>query len=517
MNSETKSILIKYLQNGTTVLVFLIMMLVGWNLAPDFAVSWDDPLQRAVGKQNWEYATQQSDSLLSNPDRYYGSAWEVPLYWLEIGKDNLKQIYTLRHRANHLLFVTSLIFLYFITQRLWNRWILSLLLVLTFYLWPSLLAHSFFNSKDLPFMSVFIIGLYTALRFFEQPNSFKWLLWHAVVCGFLIDIRIVGILLPLLSFSLLFFWNLLEGFKKSHWLHFLFYTLATFIFVYLFWPALWQNPLGHWVETLQRMANFPWRYETLFQGQLIKATENPWYFLPIWIGITTPLFILSLYLFSVPLVFADLWKKRKTTLTQIDVFIWILILLPIDILLFFALIKPVFYDGWRQVFFLAPLMILGVGFALIQIRETMRPHIKSLPFWGTVAMILLFQVKAIQELHPYSQVYFNKLISHEVQSIRKNYEQDYWGLSYAQGFETLLRKDARPEIKVLVSNEAGVENHKMIQQQKSRIKLVNRLEEADYFITNFRYHPEDYDFKLFYEIQRQNSSILTIYEIEPQP
>ena len=41
--------------------------------------------------------------------------------------------------------------------------------------------------------------------------------------------------------------------------------------------------------------------------------------------------------------------------------------------------------------------------------------------------------------HPFQNVYFNNFLSHDEQYLRKNFEMDYWGTSYKQALEYVLK------------------------------------------------------------------------------
>jgi len=127
-----------------------------------------------------------------------------------------------------------------------------------------------------------------------------------------------------------------------------------------------------------------------------------------------------------------------------------------------------------------------------------------------VLLIFFFMIKA----HPFQQVYFNELVSHDKEALRKNYELDYWGCSYKQGLEKLIKENPTGTIKVFTPFPTLVSNNLILLNEagRKRIQLTER-EHASYFITNFRNHPYDYPLSnTDYSIQVQNSTILCIYK-----
>src|SRR4051812_22217232 len=57
---------------------------------------------------------------------------------------------------------------------------------------PVLYAHSFFNSKDLPFLSLLMIWLYVNANWLEKKNIANTILL-GILTGLLINIRVTGV------------------------------------------------------------------------------------------------------------------------------------------------------------------------------------------------------------------------------------------------------------------------------------------------------------------------------------
>jgi hypothetical protein len=94
--------------------------------------------------------------------------------------------------------------------------------------------------------------------------------------------------------------------------------------------------------------------------------------------------------------------------------------------------------------------------------------------------------------HPYQNVYFNFLAGKET---TKNFEADYWGLSYRQVLQYLLDHDSSDIIKIFSVNWPGEANADILPiKQKERLQFVS-LDHARYYISNYRF-PSEHD-KLF--------------------
>jgi len=55
--------------------------------------------------------------------------------------------------------------------------------------------------------------------------------------------------------------------------------------MYATWPYLWTDPIGHLGESVQVMAQYPWRGLVLFDGTLYPSTALPAAYLPVLLAI----------------------------------------------------------------------------------------------------------------------------------------------------------------------------------------------------------------------------------------
>ena len=115
---------------------------------------------------------------------------------------NLTQVnllYLSRHIWTFLLFYFSVICFYFLCKKIFKDWKIAILGSIFLVLSPRILSHSFFNPKDIPLLSVYIISTYTMVLFLEKKTVYNGLI-HGIACAFLIGIRILGILVPVFTF-----------------------------------------------------------------------------------------------------------------------------------------------------------------------------------------------------------------------------------------------------------------------------------------------------------------------------
>jgi len=437
----------------------------------------------------------------------------VPIYIIQSFFDDFKSQVYIRHLLTHIYFLFSIFIFFKLLLTLFNSFSLSLVGVFFIYLHPLLFAHSFFNTKDLPFLSTFIISIYTMYLFTNKPNNLKVIILHSFISAFLIDVRFLGFMIPALSIGYVFITNINNIKIKQLIKIFLQYFIFLAIFTYALWPSLWTMPSLIYYGFIS-MSHYPLPIINLFNGESILCLNNPWNYIPIWIGISTPIIVVLLYIYGVMNSFICFIKEQINFRDKEKILILILSSIPIDLWILFLIIKPSFYDGWRHLYFLGPLIIIGAvqGINSITSVKLISPY-KSYITKSFLVIFIITMIFKFVELHPYQQVYMNCLVSKKPESIRTNWEMDYWGLSYKEGFEKLLSMDSSTTIKVKAANISAIDNWKLTKEVDSRIILVDSIKDADYFISNYRFHPKEYPYQRIFSINRQGSRILSIYKI----
>jgi len=492
------------------VIFFVFFLILGLLVFRDYGLSWDEPAQRKTGFIHLRHALKR-DQLLSNyEDRDYGPAFEMGLTVIERVfnlKTNLRRLYLVRHLVTFLSFYSGLIFFYLLAKSFFKSSEIALLGCFFLVISPRIFGHSFYNSKDLPFLSFFIISVYT-LRLFLDKKNLKSSLSHALACALLSSIRIAGLMVPLLT-VFLFLWELTleqKNKKNKKIAPLLVFIFPTIFLTILFQPFLWQNPVNHLLEILQQMNHFRWNQTVLYRGQFLRADNLPWHYLPVWIIITTPLLYLFLFLLGSWRLMRLATKTKKRSWLKRDVFIFFLwFYLPLTGVI---LSKSVLYDGWRHLFFIYPaFLLIALQGAVFFIKKS--PYFLLLILLGLIEP-LLFMIK----YHPYQNVYFNRLAGRNMKQVKDNFELDYWGLSYRQALEYILEHDQDKEIKVAVANAPGRINADLLVRGKERLVYVDQPEQAKYFLTNYRWHPQDYSYQNeFYVIKVGGAKIMVVYKI----
>lgn len=286
--------------------------------------------------------------------------------------------------------------------------------------------------------------------------------------------------------------------------------------LYITWPFLWTDPLSNFVLAFKNMSKFRWDGTVLFNGELIKATELSWNYIPVWFSITTPIIYLLLGVFGFLLLIIQFFRTpyafldnsiKRTNLLFLGYF-----LAPLISVIVF---DSVLYDSWRQLFFIYPPFVLLSIYGLFNLLEKKKALIVAISLTTiTFGLTASYMVRNF----PLQGVYFSEIFSFtSPEYLRKNYEMDYWGVSYKQSLEYILKVDPSDSINLSVENHPGVASIAMLPaKERKRINIVSR-DSASYFITNYRWHPLDYneyaDFK-FHALTVEKNTVNEIFKIK---
>jgi hypothetical protein len=505
----------------SVVLLSLVVFLgLGLVIYRDYGISWDEGINRDHGRvslayvmtmlpKGWPEALTHPatfERLRSAPplreylDRDYGVAFELPAALGEyiFGIQDDREVYFYRHLLTFLVFSGGVIALYQLAARRFHDWRVGLLGALVLVLSPRLFADSFYNSKDAVFLAFFAIGLNTLVYFLVHPTWWRAAV-HALACALAIDVRIMAVLLPVMTIALLLSRGLRRDFaSRKLWLSGLTYFCLLLVFITVMWPYLWEAPFGNFVQAFRNMAHFRWDGEVLYRGELLRATQLPWHYALIWIGITTPpLYLLAfsagLAAIGVQLIQSG-WRLYRSDEEWQDLVFLVMAAGPVVSVI---VLHSVLYDGWRQLYFIYPAFVLVAVRGLVAVWrwQHLRMAVTIL-----VAASILFTAVQMVRLHPFEQVYFNAFAGGK--DLERRYEMDYWCLSYRQGLDWIVRHDNSPQIRVnfnpgcaICSSVPGELNHLMLPiTDRKRIVTVTDPAQADYVITNYRWHPLDYEY-----------------------
>ena len=341
--------------------VCALFLLMGALALDDYGVSVDVHHQIAIGNAALDYLAgggeRALDQVIAPHDRYYGAAFEVPLVLVErvLGLEDFWDIYLARHFLTHLFFLVGGTFCYLLVLRMFGNRLLALVAMLLFLLHPRIYAHSFYNTKDIPFLVMFMIALYLTHRAFRRDTLGAFLLCGVGV-GLLVNLRIMGLVL----FAAVLALRALElpfaggtGQRKRILLEGGAFALAALLTYYASLPALWTDPIGQFTEAFGVLGSHPYQGNNLFRGEWFFAPDGPPLdYIPVWIGITTPPVVLLLAVVGVAgLLWRGVHSPRSIRCGTFTHFGLLLLLLPVASITAIVVTESNIYNGWRQVFF----------------------------------------------------------------------------------------------------------------------------------------------------------------------
>ena len=383
-------------KNFFTLLFFLIFFLIGVYIFPDYGISIDEDNTRMIGFLSLEYIfniflpehvtkinkiTSVDGSAIGIGVITSGVIFDLPMAFLELifKIDDSRQYYLLRHFFNFFIFFVSVFFFFQLIKKRYNSWSLGILGTTFLLISPRIFANSFYNNKDLIFMSLFIIGLYTSINFL-QKKDIKTAIIFAIVSSLMINLRILGLILPLIIF-LIYTINILhEGnIKKKIIKPLILFLILTPFLIILFWPYLWANPIERFLYILKSLSDHDLNIYNYYLGQHISTKYPPWHYSFVWILISTPL--LNIMLFLIGFIFIvqrtiKRWLKSENNNSYLnslrknkelqDIIFLSTFFIPILVSIYFGSIS---YDGWRHLYFIYPsfLLIAVLGLHLIKI------------------------------------------------------------------------------------------------------------------------------------------------------
>ncbi len=533
------------------LLLFFILFLVGVNIFKDYGAPIDDEFHRLMGFYWLKYVLEffpesniyaKVSSILENinifnynvnslapVDLIYGVVFDLPLAILEtlFNITDQGQIYLTRHLSIFIIFFISLIFFYKI---LIERFDILVGIIGTSFLVlsPRIFAQSFYNSKDIIFMSLIIISLYFLYKTFKNFNFYNYSSF-SLFAALSTATRGIGIILFLIFLISIFLSSLSKfSFFSKNYKKVLWCSILYIFFSIIFWPYLWSDPIKNFIQAITMLSNHILEIYLLFDSDFIRSTNVPWYYLPKWLTISTPLVYIVFIFLGISLSLSKIFKRfilldkeKETNHDDLwknfhEKFDLHLLIFLIGTLMIIISNDATLYNGWRHIYFLYPIMIYFAAYAV----NFYFKKIKLKNFLITIIFLnSLFMINTIYKLHPFQGIYFNILAGNE---IHKRYEIDYWGLSNLHFLKKLIKIEKKESINIGVASWTTLNRSLpfLSDGDRNRIRIVGQeYDAADYILNNFIYEVnKNYDDKYdipdnFIKIDELNHRNTKIYEI----
>ena len=464
-----------------------------------FGLGWDEPVQRLTGAVNLKYVANligvselpKSANAIPNlsdyGDKFFGPIYEMFLLAMEyvfkitdahhLIKGNF-ETFQFRHLITVIVCYSMSVCGYLMLREIFGKRIafLSLLLYWSF---PRIFADSFYNSKDAIAASGVSLLFFLAFKFSRKESNFS-LINFWIASGVLTTIRLPVVLVVIV----LYFFVILPKSKsvKKTSLSFFFFGGSMLIS----WPFLWASPVKNLIDAFRDMMSRDWNGEVLFFGELYRAEFLPWNYLLGWISVTVPVLcllmcLIGLFLHGKTLMSINV-KPRNSSFLISQISIWILVCAN----LYFIVLRPTIYDGWRHFYFLYPVMIFlssaGISWLVNLTRR------KALAF---ICLLILISTSYVQlfRVFPYGNLYFNSLMSK--QNLESRMELDYWGLANVRILKSLSNfalNNGMSKISIGHNSYNPIESSRRMLSSPVNFDFVDAREKQKdcLYITNYR-------------------------------
>lgn len=295
--------------------------------------------------------------------------------------------------------------------------------LLTLGLQPYFFANNFFSPKDPPFTA-----MYTCFSVYGGAVAGYWMmharqygpfqaLQHAryrlMLTGLLLgltgSIRIGGLIGGLhltLTFLLLAISSHIRfrlPVVKMLTVCLIIVAVIAFLVVWALHPIAYPNPIRWMTEAASYLLHHPYYpAKTLFMGEWVYGMHTPWYYLPVWFFVQTPVLWFPLALLGLIALIRN-WQR----FSPVQQAIAFMLLLQGFTLPFIAIAAhSTLYSGIRQFHFVYPVFAFLIGYGLLSTWQTGRKW--RYPLIALTSAYALFVAVEMIRLHPFQHEYINE-------------------------------------------------------------------------------------------------------------
>ena len=435
------------------MLALTLFLIAGLALLDDYGAIYDEFGDAQRSREAWAFVVGANNGFVDAP--FYIRLYSPLFDWTSLfakrsfGFEEARAIHLFTHLIIHLLFLAGGLFAYMLSFRLFGSRILGLFALALFLLHPRLYAHAFFNSKDIPFLAMFMAVLFLAHRAFKSDNVAAFALLGAAV-GILVNLRVMGLILVAavpatraLDFALASNWRE----RKRAVLTTGAFGLACGLAAFALFPYLWGDPTERAVEWWTTLSSHPYVELEQFMGRTYASANFPAEYLPIWFSITSPPFALLLGgvgIVAALIVGGAKSPRRALVNTRLRFRLLLVGCFALSIAAP-ALLGGNFYHGWRHIYFAwAPFTLLA-AFGLGALASATRGARMRAAVYGAAGAGFAATLISMGLIHPNQQSFFNFLVDRVTpEHLRTQYKMEFWDNTRRQAFEWLLRSGVVP-------------------------------------------------------------------------
>jgi hypothetical protein len=427
----------------------------------DYGVTWDEDVQ------NW-YGNLVLTYYLSLIGGAHAPHWQLLYHYADMynygalfdltaaifNRFSPLGVFETRHLLNGMVGVAGLVGAWKLGRRLGGPragFAAALFLLLI----PNWYGQMFNNPKDIPFAVGCIWATYYLIRTIPALPRPPWRLVVklGIATGLAMAVRVGGLLLLCylgLALTLFGVWRAIAARRlsllvsigwTSLWRVFLPVTAIAYVLMLLFWPWAQNDPIYHPLQALCVFSKEIFWAKILFDGQLVSASDLPWDYLPVFIGLALPELVLALLL-AAPFIALIQLSRRGTWRCDRVLPLFMLAVTIVFPVVYAITAKAVLFNGMRHFMFVLPPIAVTAALVGEVALERLNRFDYRQPIYAALGLYALAHLSIMVMLHPDQYVYYNGFVG-GVAGAENRFKLDYWANSFAEavrGLEDNLRK-----------------------------------------------------------------------------
>lgn len=501
--SQNRSILI-------FLFIFIAFLTFIFATYKQYGVSWDESFYWYSGKLTAQhfFDTNFITKEISKKHLLTHGTFFDSIYYVLQKHDKVELDIERLHLVKALFSSLTLIAVYFILKALTNNSFVPIIGMVFLIFYPRWLGDIFDNHMESISIYLYAWQNFFGVKLLLEQNRNRialWLFSLIILSAIAFSHRVILVGISILAL-LLFLFSLKMVRSKGKIIcgvglcAGLFLTVLFFVDPYIRHVGI--NGIFDKISVLLQTQTY-FTHQVFFEGKVYEGNNLPWYYLPKWITISTPILSLLFFASGCFAIFYGWRGKQSAQRSRAYLFILLSFFLPIIIV---ALTRPVLFDGWRHFLFLVVPFVLIASLGIQELLKAKNRYLKI-----TVVLLLFINIlltaREMLLLHPYEYVYFNSFVG-GFSGAAKNYETDYWGKSFREAtlwLSSSVKSDTFHMYRVFVCDSPDL----AIPYFEKNMIVVDSLKQADYFICYTRLNADKVvdDSKTVFRVEREGVAL----------
>lgn len=423
----------------------------------DYGPTYDAYIQANYGELALRYFQTGGEDRSCNEWldlRFYGPLVEIIPAWIYEGGEHNK--YHVRHLFLGLLALTTLPAVWLLGRKFADLRIAAFAVPAVATL-PRFYGHWFNNSKDTSFAVLVLWFMFALIHMFSEAR----IRWHrCILCGVAMGLALCS---RAGGFPL---FVMFMGIATLSWLvarrdpadgsigsaavgalpKLLVVVVVAWPIMVAPWPWAHESVFGHPIEAMRVAAKFATTIPVLFEGEVFMSDQLPAHYMAKYVGIGTPLTVLTLALAGVIFGLRDVLTGYRTRQAYMVVMTLAWLFAP---LLLFAVMRPNVYGGMRHFLFVLPALGILAAIGAAGVLRVVAGQRNRRIAWSALLGVVLLPVVDLVRMHPYEVAYYNSVVGGTAGAADR-YWTEYTLSSYHEAFLWFNEKAAESPGETLI-------------------------------------------------------------------